>query len=163
MSLRIVVFASVCLTSECRNSTALDDFCSSLCSCDDGCTDCDPYIDEAKGINCPTGGCDSNASPLSCHTDNATTVADVKTAPGNNRATKAAQMRFHADATRVDAFCCSLCACEDGCTDCDPYVDDVKGLNCSHGGCDANARPLACDAKICPAAEQTHSKSHFVV
>merc|ERR1712048_573994 len=103
----------------------------------------------ARGINCPTGGCDANVAPLSC--DAKVCPRSVKQAPAKVKPeTKQLKVRALPNVTAVDEFCRQLCSCEDGCTDCDPYVDEARGINCPTGGCDANVVPLSCDAKICP-------------
>merc|ERR1712187_162600 len=90
----------------------VDEFCCNLCSCEDGCTDCDPYVDEARGINCPTGGCDANVVPLSCDAKvcprKDENGASMKAKPESN----AAKMNFLAHIAPVDEFCCNLCSCE---------------------------------------------------
>merc|ERR1712048_1303488 len=145
------------------NVTAVDEFCCNLCSCEDGCTDCDPYVDEARGINCPTGGCAANVVPLSCDAKvcprKDENVASMKAKPESN----AAKMNFLAHIAPVDEFCCNLGSCEDGCTDCDPYVDEARGITCPTGGCDANVVPLSCDAKVCPRSVKLQSQYSIVV
>merc|ERR1719469_1194455 len=81
--------------------------CCSLCSCDEGCNDCDPYP------GCPTGGCnpDGQGGPLD----------------GCCPHLQAPKMNVTMTTT---TNCCSLCSCNDGCTDCDPYP------GCPTGGCE---------------------------
>jgi len=98
--------------------------CCSLCSCEDGCTDCDPYE------NCVAGGCEpgGQGEPLhSCCPPKNETVASTKSLNAKLNA------KLLQKTTKPLMDCCSLCSCEDGCTDCDPYENCVAG-GCEPGG-----------------------------